>query len=763
MRTSFLAVLLAAPLAAQGEEAFVRAILRVRAAMDRGQFQRADKLMRTALRNHESQPYVHLRRPQIEEFVRQCEFGASYVPAAPAELVSGNLIRFQQQGGRIEIEYGKDGLGDFRNPAKEAAEREKKRKKARKKRGRFVIEIKSPDPREDWPKPLFHPAVFYADYEVVCEGGKYPHRESKMGPKLKEHAYPGVVLLVGVSESGSYAVEFGYLPANRFPLTVDARIVHYPAAGQPVVLAKAPSQSRPGLSFRCKVKVTRTSIQAFAVSQGPFEKKPFMKATIPRGNAYGTCGVQAEGFDRIHLAGKAHASWVEGRQDAARRKQWVAFQRDFDPKKRLPQWLLEDPKPLPRPDPRAHAWPDELEQAQEREASRVLRLIRSSPKIAMEELGNGLEVELPETTRLFLDARIRWVLGDHESALAACDRLIELAPTFAPGAGLRGSILRSRGRADDAIAQYLRMAEQLPHAAYAYFDALLLLVSTGQRDRAREVMRQCVARHGAARELVDLQRVLWMLEAGPSWPRAYEYESRNYIVRSDIDRKTCVDASKILERAYAAFQSQYGRIPRDRKERLRVYLFRGESGYQAYTSKILGAPKPHTAGLFSPALQQLLIWNLPDRDAMLRTVRHEGLHQYLDSLIGRDVPIWLNEGLAEYNETAELTSSALVRGGQARNDYVETLRKRSKNLTPWRRFLTLPPGLFYARSREHYPQAWLLVHFLHHGESKYRAVLKQLIDGLRAGQSSRAVQREVFADVDWKALEADLREYLRAM
>jgi hypothetical protein len=38
---------------------------------------------------------------------------------------------------------------------------------------------------------------------------------------------------------------------------------------------------------------------------------------------------------------------------------------------------------------------------------------------------------------------------------------------------------------------------------------------------------------------------------------------------------------------------------------------------------------------------------------MLRTVRHEGFHQYLDRMLP-ETPVWLNEGTAEYFETAVL-------------------------------------------------------------------------------------------------------------
>src|SRR5439155_8711537 len=95
-------------------------------------------------------------------------------------------------------------------------------------------------------------------------------------------------------------------------------------------------------------------------------------------------------------------------------------------------------------------------------------------------------------------------------------------------------------------------------------------------------------------------------------------------------------------------------------ERFPLYLYRSQDDYTA-----AGGP-PGTAGAFvysgtggarlmvvagdTPTLQT---WHL---------VQHEGFHQYARAAIGRKLPIWLDEGLAEYFGEAIFTGDGYVTG-----------------------------------------------------------------------------------------------------
>jgi hypothetical protein len=284
------------------------------------------------------------------------------------------------------------------------------------------------------------------------------------------------------------------------------------------------------------------------------------------------------------------------------------------------------------------------------------------------------------------------------------------------------------------------------------------LIQAGRAKEAGGVLSSAVRATGNGKELMTLQRMLLSVTRGPSWEETFEHRSANYVVRSNIDKDICRTAATILENAHKVFEHMLGKPRRRAKDPYRVFLFAGRTGYERFCNDILGERDTHTAGLYSAALKQLLIWNLPDKTAMLRTIRHEGFHQYLDSLV-HDAPAWLNEGLAEYFETGLANAQSGPR--RAREDHLRLLR--TEQLLPTERFVAMPARVFYRGSGRNYAQAWALVHFLRHGPEEWRPILPALLSSLASGKSPKSAVRVAFEGVDHKALHADLKTWLASL
>jgi hypothetical protein len=207
----------------------------------------------------------------------------------------------------------------------------------------------------------------------------------------------------------------------------------------------------------------------------------------------------------------------------------------------------------------------------------------------------------------------------------------------------------------------------------------------------------------------------------------------------------------------------------DPSQRFRVFLFSGESGYLKYCNKIKSKPMIHTAGLYSPMLRQLLIWNLPDTEAMLRTVRHEGFHQYLDCLMDNP-PIWFNEGLAEYYEIADYVYRGLrCRGGQVSTGHLLALHpldqviglSRQLNITPLDRFLFITPEAFYKNPKVHYAQSWAFIHFLRHSTDQNKQLFWTLFDALQKNIPTRQALNQVFQGRDLGKLQEAFKTHIK--
>ncbi len=105
------------------------------------------------------------------------------------------------------------------------------------------------------------------------------------------------------------------------------------------------------------------------------------------------------------------------------------------------------------------------------------------------------------------------------------------------------------------------------------------------------------------------------------------------------------------------------------------------------------------------------------------TIQHEGFHQFAAAVIGGDMPIWVNEGLAEYFGEAVYTGDGFVSGAIprhrlkrvqglfAKGSFKSVERMMGTTHQQWNRELNI----------NNYDQAWTMVTFLAHGEDgKYQ-------------------------------------------
>jgi len=186
---------------------------------------------------------------------------------------------------------------------------------------------------------------------------------------------------------------------------------------------------------------------------------------------------------------------------------------------------------------------------------------------------------------------------------------------------------------------------------YAHHELAWLLFYAGRPAETRSLIEEALRNGIPMGNLDPLNRILVRAEKGPVWETTYEFKSRHYHILSDMDVRTCMQAAEVLEKSYDAYTFKLQKVRDLKKRRFRVYLFSGEEGYRSYSMEVLGSGNRDSCGCYSGLLKCLLIRNLPKREDMMVTVRHEGFHQYLDRIM-HDPPRWLNEGLAQYYEIA---------------------------------------------------------------------------------------------------------------
>ena len=248
------------------------------------------------------------------------------------------------------------------------------------------------------------------------------------------------------------------------------------------------------------------------------------------------------------------------------------------------------------------------------------------------------------------------------------------------------------------------------------------------------------------------------LELGPTWAETHTVETEHYIVATDIDKRLARDVAQLLERALSFYRSRLRMrsIPVP-ETKFRVYIFSSETGFDEYVGDVIGPLPLHASGLYTPTYKQLLLWNLPERSEVFKTARHEGFHQFFDTVID-DAPIWLNEGMADYFEVG-LTERGLPSEGKIQPRHLRALKTLRRSIKPVRKLMTMSRVRFYSNPQVHYAQSWAMVRFLR-SSRKHKKVLADLIDRLLDGESSRRATRSALAEVDQDELEADFGEYL---
>ena len=95
------------------------------------------------------------------------------------------------------------------------------------------------------------------------------------------------------------------------------------------------------------------------------------------------------------------------------------------------------------------------------------------------------------------------------------------------------------------------------------------------------------------------------------------------------------------------------------------------------------------------------------------TLAHEGFHQFLAYELGQKIPIWLNEGMAQYFETSHFLGSTFVVGGVnfTKLQQVQLLIKSGK-APPLKDIIEWNPSTFYSRAEIAYPMSWALTYYL---------------------------------------------------
>ncbi len=222
------------------------------------------------------------------------------------------------------------------------------------------------------------------------------------------------------------------------------------------------------------------------------------------------------------------------------------------------------------------------------------------------------------------------------------------------------------------------------------------------------------------------------------------YESKHYRINSDLDPAAVKDYAKRLDALYDEYSRRLADFESSIDKKFEVQLFRKRNDYLKFT----GNRVPNTMGIFIPALNTLAGYeeNL-GRSGLMQTLQHEAFHQFAWGVISQNLPIWLDEGLAQVFEEGVWTGDKFILG-QLPLNRIQDLQTDIKEgrFVRFREFLSMSRDEFQSRmtdpikARAQYNQAWAMTQFLVFaevdGKPKFRGRLLQWLSDMHGGQDS---------------------------
>jgi tetratricopeptide (TPR) repeat protein len=234
--------------------------------------------------------------------------------------------------------------------------------------------------------------------------------------------------------------------------------------------------------------------------------------------------------------------------------------------------------------------------------------------------------------------------------------------------------------------------------------------------------------------------------------------TKNFLLVGNAGEKDIRKVGLKLEQFREVFTRLFPKMRFNTPVPTTVIVFKSDSSYGPFK------PGPNIAGYFQPG---------PDVNYITLTTEVRGeqdpfsviFHEYTHLLVEntfKDVPLWFNEGLAEYYSTFKITDDQQIALGTAIGNHVFMLRE--SKMLPLRTLFEVDhksphyneknkQGIFYAES-------WALMHYLIIGKEGKIEQLGKFMELLGAHVPVDQAFQQAFG-TPFEVMEKELREYVK--
>jgi len=252
---------------------------------------------------------------------------------------------------------------------------------------------------------------------------------------------------------------------------------------------------------------------------------------------------------------------------------------------------------------------------------------------------------------------------------------------------------------------------------------------------------------------------------GPQMPKPKDewnqVQTANFTIFSNAAEKMTRRAGSDLEQLRAVLQTLFGDLNFLSPVPTYIFVFDHPKSFTPYTLYYQGKPQERLGGYFGSsefANHVAIVSNQYNTDVSA-IIYHEYLHYVINTNLP-GLPLWLNEGLAEFYSSFDV-EDGVAKIGYPVGRHLAWLPVHT--LIPMDEFVAInhdsPEYHEGNRRGSFYAQSWALTHFLVIGQSGGHAKIGRYIDLLRDGVDHDKAFLTAF-ETTYKKLERDLNHYI---
>lgn len=249
-----------------------------------------------------------------------------------------------------------------------------------------------------------------------------------------------------------------------------------------------------------------------------------------------------------------------------------------------------------------------------------------------------------------------------------------------------------------------------------------------------------------------------------------QFRSKSYLIHTNLTRDEVREYGKHMDTVFDQYEDRFRDFHPRGNSQMPLYLLRTEDEYLHFM-RTQDIDAKNTGGMFffSPDSQGLATWTQGrSRSQTFQVLQHEGFHQFAFNHLGRELPTWINEGLAQYFEDAIIVGNKMTTGlanerrvAQVRHaletdtgiDFETLVEIGSEEWADTLRTKPYRASLLYA-------QSWSIVFYLIHGEGeKYQPAFARYLQKVSAGRDSRSAMQDAFGTDDLTPLARKWRDF----